>query len=115
MPSPPMPPVISVDSPYIPRNLYLSLLTYATGLAAGAREALLGGLHRGVAEALPECDHVVRAQVGEGESRRPAPRDPAPDDRVLHRRGGNIEDGFVLDFLHVDQHGQAHGPAAVVV
>ena len=35
-PSPPMPPEMSGDSPYMPRNLYFASFMYGTGRAAGA-------------------------------------------------------------------------------
>ena len=80
-------------------------------------EALLGDLHR----------HVLAARSGtrsccSSRSARPRGRRcPMPAILPLTRRPPStgrrrdVEDGLVLDLLHVDQHRQPHRPAAVVV
>ena len=84
-------------------------------LGAPALEALLGDLHRNLFQPVPEADHVVGAEMGNGH-----PGGAFPGRRALRRgdrdwRDRDFENRRIGDFDHVHIHGESHGPATVVV
>ncbi len=64
---------------------------------------------------VPKRDHVGRSEVRDRQSRGAPAGDDALQRHGPHGGRRDVEDGLVVDFLHLRLHRQPHGPAAVVV